>query len=66
MLQTAQNTSIITTQPALLYLVPGVIIPVMLLALVRGEFKELWNWPIVRTQALREKESSPVELEKDV
>ncbi|KAI6175976.1 hypothetical protein M3Y97_00748800 [Aphelenchoides bicaudatus] len=33
-----------SAQPALLYLVPACIIIPLLLALVRGEFKELWNY----------------------
>ena len=31
-------------QPALLYLVPGVLIPVWGLAVVRGEFREMWEY----------------------
>lgn len=34
-------------QPALLYIVPFVMIASMGLALVRGEFKELWNYRII-------------------
>ncbi len=30
-------------QPALLYIVPGTLIPVALLALARGELKDFWD-----------------------
>ena len=30
-------------QPALLYIVPGVLIPIAILGLVRGEFRDLWE-----------------------
>jgi minor histocompatibility antigen H13 len=33
-----------SAQPALLYLVPACIIIPLFLALIRGEFKELWNY----------------------
>eukprot|EP00747_Dinoflagellata_sp_TGD_P116204 gnl/TRDRNA2_/TRDRNA2_172319_c1_seq2.p1 gnl/TRDRNA2_/TRDRNA2_172319_c1~~gnl/TRDRNA2_/TRDRNA2_172319_c1_seq2.p1 ORF type:complete len:525 (+),score=139.31 gnl/TRDRNA2_/TRDRNA2_172319_c1_seq2:81-1577(+) len=33
-------------QPALLYIVPYVLLTSVALALVRGEFKDLWNWEI--------------------
>jgi minor histocompatibility antigen H13 len=33
-----------SAQPALLYLVPACIVIPLFLALIRGEFKELWNY----------------------
>ena len=32
-----------SAQPALLYIVPCTLLPVMLAACVRGEFKEMWD-----------------------
>lgn len=54
-----------SAQPALLYLVPACIIIPLLLALVRGEFKELWNYSedhLVNpneTKKEKEKEKTP-------
>lgn len=31
-------------QPALLYLVPGVIIPIFFIAFIKGDFSLLWNF----------------------
>lgn len=30
-------------QPALLYIVPGLLIPLSITALIRGEFKDFWD-----------------------
>ncbi|KRX05413.1 hypothetical protein PPERSA_05522 [Pseudocohnilembus persalinus] len=35
-------------QPALLYLAPGTLIPVMILAIKRGEFKQIWEGKVNR------------------
>ena len=34
-------------QPALLYLVPSVLLPVTIIAAIRGQLKSLWNGKIV-------------------
>ena len=34
-------------QPALLYLVPSVLIPVSIIALMRGQFRSLWDGKVV-------------------
>ena len=37
-------------QPALLYLVPSVLIPVSVVAVIRGQFRSLWDGKVVCIQ----------------
>ena len=37
-------------QPALLYLVPSVLIPVSIVALIKGQFRSLWDGKVVCMQ----------------
>lgn len=52
-------------QPALLYIVPYVLITSVAVALVRGEFKELWAFEIPDESEAEEKKSDGKEEKKD-
>jgi minor histocompatibility antigen H13 len=56
-----------SAQPALLYLVPACILIPLFLALIRGEFRELWNYSeehLVKPNENKKEKESPKQQQK--